>query len=377
MTHTYIGLISGTSMDGIDAVLATVNEQGLRIEHTLARPYPAELRGELLAAAAKPGETNIEVFGRLHGRVAREFAATVDALLAGSGRKPSDISASGSHGQTVLHAPAADPPFSLQLGDPGVIAALTYIPVVGDFRNSDMALGGEGAPLVPAFHAFAFGAADATRALVNIGGIANVTWLPARGEIKGFDTGPGNTLLDEWYRRHHSEKFDEAGQWAAEGRVQDELLTACLADPYFAAPPPKSTGTDYFCRAWLDRLLVEQTGRPEPPDVQATLAELSAASIADAIRSLGDTLDTLAVCGGGAHNTDLVTRLQRRLPDTRVDTTASWGIEPDWVEAAAFAWLAHERLAGRPGNVPSVTGARHATPLGGIYLPPDGGLRQM
>lgn len=361
-------------MDGIDAVLATVDDGALKIEQSLARAYPDDLRTELLAAAAAPASATLRDFGRLHGRVAREFAAAVHGLLAKCGCDTADVRAIGSHGQTLLHAPDADPPFTLQAGDPGALAALTGITVVGDFRNADLALGGEGAPIVPAFHAFAFGETGEDRALVNIGGIANITTLPAKGEILGFDTGPGNTLLDHWYRRHHPEKFDPGGQWAAGGAVLDDLLAACMADPYFATPPPKSTGTDYFCGAWLDRLLSVLPSPPSARDVQTTLAELSAATIADALAATALRPSTLAVCGGGAHNVDLVDRLQRRLPAARVGTTANWGIDPDWVEAAAFAWLAHERLAERPGNVPSVTGARSATPLGGVFLPPAGGL---
>ena len=369
MTH-YIGLISGTSMDGIDAVLAGFDGAGIRIDATHARAYPDALRRELLAAAAAPRSASLADFGRLHVRVAQEFAAAALDLLATSGVARNDIAAIGSHGQTVLHAPDANPPFSLQAGDPGTLAALTGMTVVADFRNIDLALGGQGAPLVPAFHRFAFGAAGEDRALVNIGGIANITLLPAGGPVTGFDTGPGNTLLDDWYRRHHDDAFDRSGSWAAGGTVHAGLLTALLADPYFAAASPKSTGTDYFCGAWLDRALAGLDSAPVAQDIQATLAELSAATIADALGAGAGWPALLAVCGGGAHNGDLVARLQRRLQGTSVDTTSRWGVDPDWVEAAAFAWLARERLAGRPGNVPTVTGATVPSALGGVYLPP-------
>lgn len=372
MTH-YIGLISGTSMDGIDAVLASFGDSGVRIDGTHARAYPEALRRELLAAAATPKSANLADYGRLHMRVAQEFAATALDLLAASGRQPADIRAIGSHGQTLLHAPEADPPFSLQAGDPGTLAALTGMTVVADFRNADLALGGQGAPLVPAFHQFAFSTPAEDRALVNIGGIANITLLPGGGPVTGFDTGPGNTLLDDWYRRHHSAAFDRGGSWAAGGKVHAELLATLQADPYFAAPSPKSTGTDYFCGAWLDRALASLDTAPAAQDIQATLAELSAATIADALAAGSGMPSLLAVCGGGAHNADLLARLQQRLPGSKVDTTSRWGVDPDWVEATAFAWLARERLAGQPGNVPTVTGATTLAALGGVYLPPGTG----
>lgn len=376
MTY-YIGLISGTSMDGIDAVLASFSDRSVTIDSTQTRAYPDALRRELLAAAAAPGSASLADYGRLHVQVAHEFAAAAQDLLAASGRRPTDVRAIGSHGQTLLHAPEADPPFSLQVGDPGALAAITSIPVVADFRNMDLALGGQGAPLVPAFHQFAFGNPKEDRALVNIGGIANITRLPANGPVTGFDTGPGNTLLDDWYRRYHQDAFDRGGAWAAGGGVHADLLNALQSDTYFAAPAPKSTGTDYFCGAWLDRALARLDPPPGAQDTQATLAELSAATIADGLAAGPDMPAMLAVCGGGAHNADLVTRLQHRLPGTTVDTTAHWGIDPDWVEATAFAWLAQERLAGRPGNVPTVTGAKTSAPLGGVYLPPGNTLRQM
>lgn len=357
-------------MDSVDAVLASFDDNGVTLAGTHAHAYPDALRAELLAAGAAPQAATLADFGRLHVRVAQEFAVAACDLLAATGRQPGDIVAIGSHGQTVLHAPAAEPPFTLQAGDPGTLAALTGIAVVADFRNADMALGGQGAPLVPAFHQFAFGSPAEDRALVNIGGIANVTLLPGAGAVTGFDTGPGNTLLDDWYRRCQGNAFDRGGQWAAGGTVHAGLLAALQRDPYFAAPPPKSTGTDYFCGAWLDRALAGLDDKPADQDVQATVSELTAATIADALAAGSRTPALLAVCGGGAHNTDLVARLRGHLPGTTVDTTSRWGIDPDWVEATAFAWLARERLAGRPGNVPTVTGAAAAVPLGGVYLPP-------
>jgi anhydro-N-acetylmuramic acid kinase len=253
----------------------------------------------------------------------------------------------------------------LQIGDPNVIAAATGITTVADFRRMDMALGGQGAPLVPAFHAWRFQHAHEQRAVVNIGGIANVTVLAPGEAVRGFDTGPGNTLLDLWVRAQRSQPFDDAGRWAASGQVNDRLLQACLADPFFAARPPKSTGREYFHRAWLDRQLAS-VGAVSDADVQATLAELTAATIAAAIRSELEHCQDIIVCGGGAHNADLLRRL-RRLATARVTTTEAHGFSPDWVEAAAFAWLARARLREIPGNVPSVTGARRPAVLGSVY----------
>jgi anhydro-N-acetylmuramic acid kinase len=373
----FIGLISGTSLDGIDAVLAGFEAGGTAIECALTLPYPQQLQQRLREVTANPETASVVDYGELHARVARAFAAAADALLDKAGREAHDVRAIGSHGQTILHAPAADPPFTLQLGDPGALAALTGIPVVADFRTTDLALGGQGAPLVPAFHRFAFGDPDEDRALVNVGGIANVTLLPCTGTVTGFDTGPGNTLLDNWYCRHHAGTFDPSGTWAAGGRVQEALLDALLAEAYFSAPAPKSTGTDYFNGAWLDTRLAQLAAVPDPRDVQATLAELTAATIARALDGSIPRPRVLAVCGGGSHNTDLLERLRRRLPGLNVASTARWGIEPDWVEAASFAWFARERLAGRASSLPAVTGASAAASLGGVYLPAGDGLWQL
>jgi anhydro-N-acetylmuramic acid kinase len=374
---SYIGLISGTSMDGIDAVLVAFGDRSAHIERSRVHGYPGQLRQALLNAASQPRSLNIADYGHLHARVAREFAAAATTLLAEAGRQPDEIRAIGSHGQTILHAPDAEPPFTLQLGDPGALAALTGIPVVADFRCTDLALGGQGAPLVPAFHQFAFGTAAEDRALVNIGGIANVTLLPAAGPVTGFDTGPGNALLDAWCHRQLGAPFDLDGAWAAGGTVDARLLDLLLADPYFDAAPPKSTGTDYFSPDWLNRALAQLDAEPAPQDIQATLAELTAATIAAALHDSVVQADQLAACGGGAHNADLIARLRRRLPDLTIESTSPWGIAPDWVEATAFAWLARERLAGRSSSLPTVTGARTGASLGGVYLPAGDGLWQV
>lgn len=368
-TDLYIGLISGTSMDGIDAALVDFSGDTTRVICTGSTAYGDELTARLRRIAIAPDTARMAAAGGLHIEVANAFAGAASELIRRAGVAAQDIVALGSHGQTVLHRPDGEHPFSLQLGDAGTIATQTGIPVVADFRNADLALGGQGAPLVPAFHRWAFGHSRDTRAVINIGGIANVTLLDPGGATTGFDTGPGNTLLDAWCREQRGDSFDAGGAWAAGGRVHADLLAVLLADPYLSRPPPKSTGTDYFNDAWLadQRRRVDAT--IDPRDVQATLAEFTARTIAEAI----DAADAVAVCGGGAHNDDLMDRLARLLQPRRVDATSAWGIDPDWVEAVAFAWMARQRIRGEPSNVPAVTGASAEVSLGGIYLPPTQG----
>ena len=365
----FVGVLSGTSVDAIDAAVVRI---GPRVElvatHTLA--YPAELRAELLALG-RPGEDEIDRLGQADGRVGRLFAQAVNELLAGAGLAPGAISAIGSHGQTIRHRPGLPVPFTLQIGDPNVLAAETGIPVVADFRRKDLALGGQGAPLVPAFHEAVFRQRGENRVVVNIGGIANLTVLPgeAAAPVAGFDTGPGNTLLDGWSRKVLGQPMDRDGALAARGREQPELLRALAADPFFDQPPPKSTGPEYFSAAWLERHLAPG-GHYSDADVQATLVALTAKSIGDAIgRARGSEKTAVFVCGGGARNPVLQRALQTRLPGCTVETTATLGIDPDWVEAMAFAWLARQRVVRAAGNCPAVTGARRPAVLGGVYLP--------
>jgi anhydro-N-acetylmuramic acid kinase len=265
----------------------------------------------------------------------------------------------------VRHRPSARHPFTLQIADPNIIAARTGITVVADFRRRDMALGGQGAPLVPAFHRFAFGHPSEDRLLANIGGIANLTLLPAVGDVRGFDTGPGNVLLDAWSREHLHAAYDAGGAYASSGRLDEALLARLLTDAYFSAAPPKSTGPEHFNRIWLANALGGVKRKPE--DVAATLCELTARSIAADVLRHAPTARQLFVCGGGAHNDCLLARLAANLPQAKVASTAAIGLHPDWVEAAGFAWLARETLMGRPGNLPAVTGAAKAVVLGGIY----------
>jgi anhydro-N-acetylmuramic acid kinase len=363
----YIGLMSGTSVDGIDAALVTIPVNGkLALLATHQHPLPATVR-DAIQALMQPGPNEIEREGELDVQLGRLFAVATHALLAKSGVGASRVRAIGSHGQTIRHRPHAPYPFSRQIGNPSVIAEDTGITTVADFRARDLAAGGEGAPLVPAFHRWLFRKPGVHRAIVNIGGIANITWLPAseNSAVLGFDTGPGNTLLDQWIARHHNEPYDRDGAWAASGHVQKDLLAQLLADAYFANAPPKSTGREHFNLAWLERQLA---GKLAPEDIQATLAELTAASIAQGLKLLPEKIGEIFICGGGSHNRHLLARLRALLPGIPAATTAILGLDPDWVEAAAFAWLAHQTLAGHTGNLPSVTGARHPVLLGGIYL---------
>lgn len=365
----FIGALSGTSIDGIDVALVRFAPRP-ELVASHGKAYPAELRRELLALCV-PGENEIDRMGRADVAVGRLFAAAVNELLVKAGVAPDEVSAVGSHGQTIRHRPGFAPPFTLQIGDPNVIATLTGLPVVADFRRKDMALGGQGAPLVPAFHEAIFRQSGIDRVVVNIGGIANLTVLPANTTqpIAGCDTGPGNTLLDAWSRRVLNEPMDRGGALAARGRVVPKLLEALLADPYFKKTPPKSTGPEHFSLEWLERHLAA-VGRVADADVQATLLALTARTITDAIRQFpGLDRPEVFVCGGGAHNDALMRALQESLADCAVRRTDVLGVPVDWVEAMAFAWLAYRRWHELPGNNPGVTGAARPAVLGGLFLP--------
>jgi anhydro-N-acetylmuramic acid kinase len=365
MPDHYIGLISGTSMDGIDAVLVRFGDRSIEVIGAGTSLYPDALREELLGATRSPGSCTADVIGTLDHWVGECFRDAVLELLRETGVDPGNVRAIGSHGQTIRHRPDAERPFTLQIGNADIIAKGTGIDCVADFRNADLALGGQGAPLVPPFHEWLFRSADADRCVLNIGGIANYTFLPAApGPIGGFDTGPGNTLMDAWIRRHHNVDYDEEGRWAASGATNPALLEAMLADPYFAAAPPKSTGFEYFNDDWLSAL---PGGDIDPADVQATLADLTATTIADAIAEHAAQARELLICGGGVHNRDLLRRLAARLPSMTLASTADFGLDPDHVEACAFAWLAMRSMNGEPGNSPEVTGASRAAVLGAIH----------
>lgn len=367
----YIGLMSGTSIDGIDAALLRFPPPGgIALTATHTHAYPPEVRTQI-ESLLRSGDNEVERFGHLDHRLGELFAEAVNAVLHQAGVRAAEVVAIGSHGQTVRHCPAGTNPFSLQAGSPAVIAERTGITTVADFRAADIAAGGQGAPLVPAFHQALFQAAGHGRVILNIGGIANITWLPpdVAQPVLGFDTGPGNTLLDNWIARQCGEPYDRDGRWAATGRPVPELLEQLLDDPYFARPAPKSTGREYFHLEWLDRHLRAFARPTAPADVQATLVGLTAGGIARAVQSLHG-MEEVFVCGGGAHNRTLMARLAHDLGGIKLETTAAIGLHPDWVEAAAFAWLAYRTLQGQTGNLPSVTGARHAAILGGIYPAP-------
>ena len=365
MSALYIGLISGTSIDGADTVIAEFGDHECRLVAAKTTAYPEDLRQRVHNLITAAGTTLREI-GGLDTALGAFFADCVLTLLDEAGLTAHEIRAIGHHGQTVFHEPQGAEPFTLQLGDPNRLVAATGIATVADFRRLDMALGGQGAPMVPAFHEWLFRDPNETRVIVNIGGIANVTVLRPDQPTLGFDTGPGNTLLDYWIRSARGEPFDAGGAWAAQGEVLPELVAACLAEPYFDLEPPKSTGRELFNANWLTHRLGDTSIQRRSQDVQASLAELTAVTIAAAIDRLDLDAPRLIVCGGGAYNDDLLTRLARR-SGREVESTARHGLAPDWVEGAAFAWLARARLAAEPGNVPTVTGARQAAVLGGVY----------
>ncbi|ANI29357.1 anhydro-N-acetylmuramic acid kinase [Yersinia entomophaga] len=360
----FIGVMSGTSLDGIDVVLAAINERMVAQQATYSHPIPLQLKKDILAMC-QGQETTLSAVGRLDAQLGTLFAEAVLALMKKTGVSPQDITAIGCHGQTVWHEPMGEPGFTLQLGDNNRIAAITQITTVGDFRRRDMAYGGQGAPLVPAFHHALLAHNAERRMVLNIGGIANLSMLIPDSPVRGFDTGPGNMLMDAWIWRHRSLPYDRDAEWALSGKVNQPLLKQMLSDPYFAKPAPKSTGREYFNAAWLEQQL-KIMPRIAPEDVQATLAELTAVTIAEQVQLAGGC-ERLLVCGGGARNPLLMARMSTMLPGTEVATTDSFGVSGDDMEALAFAWLAFRTLSGLPGNLPSVTGASCETVLGAIY----------
>jgi len=356
----HIGLMSGTSLDGIDAVLADFDAPSpLITSHFVA--MPTALRAEFLALL-HPGGNELVRTQEAARALSGCYAEAVHALLRAAAVDASQVRAIGCHGQTVRHQPERG--YTVQLVNGARLAELTGISVVCDFRSRDIAAGGQGAPLVPAFHAAVFRDNERHRAIVNLGGIANITDLPSQGIVRGFDCGPGNALLDEWIAACLDRPYDNDGDWAAGGTVLDDLRDRLLADPYFALAPPKSTGRELFNLAWLKAQLPDHA---DPQNVQATLAEVSARGVADALQRYCVPVTEIYVCGGGASNRDLMRRLTRLLAGRSVATTAALDIAPDWVEALAFAWLARETLAGRPGNLPTVTGATGPRVLGCVY----------
>ena len=361
----YIGLMTGTSIDGLDVALIECGDSGMQLIDAIAYPIPDTL-ATLCQSLCLPGEDSLDNYGRAHQWLGELSAAAVLELLQQQNLSPSDIRAIGSHGQTVRHRPDRHFPFTLQLGNAAVIAARTGIDTIADFRAADMALSGQGAPLVPAFHQWLFDQPQQDQLVLNIGGIANVTWLPADpSKVLGFDTGPGNTLLDQWCQLHTGHPYDKDGLWAASGKIDQALLARFMTDSYFHRPYPKSTGREYFNLDWLAGYL--ETESLLPQDVQATLAALTCYSIADAIRPLLKQVTQIYLCGGGVHNPYLLELLKQTLAPHCVQTTQALGLHPDWVEAACFGWLAFRHLHGKTGNLPQVTGATQASILGCLY----------
>lgn len=369
MGELYIGLMSGTSMDGVDAVIAEFDETQCEIHQAQTTPYPKILKKQASDLIEKR-VTSLENLGVLSTALGHFFAESVLDLVKNSSFKLSDIVAIGHHGQTVFHKPTRPEPFTLQLGNPSVIAAQTGIITVADFRSLDIALGGQGAPLTPVFHNWLFSNPDEIRVVVNIGGIANLTSLHPDKTLSGFDSGPGNTLMDAWSEQCIGKPYDTNGEWAATGQVLEPLLTYLMADPFFAKKPPKSTGREYFNLDWLkEALVVVKQLRPIDADIQATLSELTSQTIANAISKF-QSVARIILCGGGVHNAHLVSRLKACLASVVVESSLDHGIDPDWVEATAFAWLARARLKNLKGSCSTVTGARKSAVLGSVYLGP-------
>lgn len=364
MPEYYVGLMSGTSMDGIDAALVDFSGNSPVLVSTYAQPWPNDVVNDLLASRQLE-DSELDQLDALDAVIGEHFADATQQLLDKAGIDCRNILAIGSHGQTIRHRPDAENPFSLQLGNADVITQQTGINVVSDFRTADIKAGGQGAPLAPAFHEAVFRSHSEDRVILNIGGIANLTLLPADNteSVTGFDSGPGNTLMDAWVKKTKNQSYDIDGEFAASGQVNETLLASLLDDPYFEKPAPKSTGFESFNLDWLESRATEQL--PDQ-DVQATLCELTARSISDAVKHYASSTALLLVCGGGIHNKYLMTRIKHHLNNCVVDSTEVMGIPPDWVEAMAFAWLARQTLNHQTGNLPSVTGARTAVVLGAI-----------
>lgn len=370
----YIGLMSGTSLDSIDAALVDIKDGQCTLIDFIEHPIPAALRQQLISLC-QPGNNEIDSMGEADSHLGKIFSAAVLSLLKKSGKTSQDIAAIGSHGQTIRHRPTAAHAFTLQIGDPNTIAHQTQITTVADFRRRDVAAGGQGAPLAPAFHRAFFGSKQQNRAIINIGGIANITYLGSDGDYLAYDTGPGNTLLDAWINEIQQLNYDHDGEWANAGAINSSLLSHLLSHPYFSQGLPKSTGREDFNLSWLKSSLDNISLPPE--DIQATLLELTAQSIVSAVNSLPRPVTEIYICGGGAHNKTLMSRLcaltatsheHKRSPQTpKIKNTQELGIAAEWVEAAAFAWLSKQTIEGNSGNLRRATGASSEVILGAIY----------
>jgi anhydro-N-acetylmuramic acid kinase len=359
--------MSGTSMDSLDAALVDFSGVFPQLLCTHRFPVTDLLRDRLLSLCISPQHPQL---GELDSELGIQFAELALTLIQKANIDPEKICAIGSHGQTVFHQPrrSGQLGFSVQLADPNIIALRTGVTTVADFRRKDIAAGGQGAPLVPAFHHAVFHSSKKNRVIVNIGGIANITVLPANGGVTGFDTGPGNVLLDLWIQKNLGKKYDHAGTWAQQGKINPSLLNTLLNENFFKTPPPKSTGRELFNIDWLEKKLSLEQKPVNAADVQATLAAFTSKSISDAIKIYAPEIDEIFICGGGVHN-DFLMELLHRDTQLTIQNTSELGIDPDWVEAMAFAWLAKQTIEGKTGNLPTVTGATKAVVLGGIYFP--------
>jgi anhydro-N-acetylmuramic acid kinase len=362
--------MSGTSMDAIDVALVQIEGESFSLVEYEQLPIDDDIRKTVRQLSIT---SNIEEISRLDNVLGHLFADSVLKILKKSNLKSQDIIAIGSHGQTILHLPNAKPPRTLQIGDASIIAFRTGITTVADFRRMDIAAGGQGAPLAPAFHVAKFSSNDKHRVILNIGGMANITVLPRNKSdsalIIGFDTGPGNALLDDWVQQHLGQPFDKNGLWAESGQINEALLIDCLNDPYFDTPPPKSTGRDYFNLEWLNNILARHKASIPSADVQATLLKLTVITIALAIKQYAVKTNELLICGGGIHNPLLIKSLQSELTGIEINSTENYGLDPDSVEAVTFAWLAKCRMDGTAASLPSVTGATSPQILGAIFSP--------
>ena len=369
MTY-YLGIMSGTSLDGVDIALTDIQSNQTKLIAADFTPMPANLR-EKVTALIQSGETTLQALGELDHQFGLLYADCVNAFLCKHQLKPEQIEAIGCHGQTVWHSPKGQFPFTMQIGDMNLLAAKTGITVVGDLRRKDMAFGGQGAPLVPAFHQAVFFDPNWATVVLNIGGISNISLLIPEQPVIGFDTGTGNTLLDQWIEKHQGKAYDKNGEWAASGQVNPDLLAALLDEDFFQLPPPKSTGRELFNLAWLENKIQKIAGKTTallPQDVQATLAEFTVQSIVLALNNIQTTLPCrLLVCGGGAKNQAIMNGLKQALPNWRIQLTTELELDIDYVEAAAFAWLAYRRMHNLSANLPSVTGATSAVSLGAIF----------
>jgi len=362
----YIGIMSGTSVDAIDVAIVDFNS-GIQLVAKHSQNIPPNIKKDILALCL-PGENEINRMGELDNALAIQFANAVLTALEKNNLNSSQIAAIGSHGQTIRHMPDVAYPFTMQISNPALITELTDITTIADFRRADMAAGGQGAPLAPAFHAAIFTENQTNPVVLNLGGQANISILNNTGQhsVTGFDTGPGNALLNEWISLHKNKEYDEDGKWSASAEINEDLLNTMLSDDYFAEAPPKSTGREHFNLDWLNKQLDGLSSTVEANVVQSTLCELTARTVADAIKNYAPDCKEVLVCGGGVHNKDLMMRLQR-LSGLKTRSTADYGVDPDFMEAMAFAWLAKQAMQGVPANAIEVTGAKHPVILGAIY----------